>query len=92
MNTQCHYFIEDRKGIELHVPIFRTNFHGPKDVRVIKVRLYIVMGKQGTECTFHRLLNIIQQQAKNRGIKYASSFIRKVDTVDSRYLEFQGTH
>ena len=27
---------------ELHVPMFRTNFHGPKDVRAIEVRLYVV--------------------------------------------------
>ena len=30
----------------LELPISRTNFHGPKDVRAIEVRLYIVYDKE----------------------------------------------
>ena len=26
----------------LELPMFRTNFHGPKDVRAIEVRLYLL--------------------------------------------------
>ena len=32
INTQCH---------ELHVRMPRPNFHGPKDVRAIEIRLYL---------------------------------------------------
>ena len=30
----------------LELPISRTNFHGPDDVRAIEVRLYILMVKK----------------------------------------------
>ena len=54
LHSTYHYFNEDRKHVlnydhlptgdiaqrsELHMS--RTNFHGPKDVRAIRVRLYV---------------------------------------------------
>ena len=87
VHSTCHYHLEGRKipklpsfaswpGVMinphwLELPISRTNLHGPKDVRAIGVRLYILKGKQNRS----QIELILSLKEKNMLFLGANSFI-----------------
>ena len=77
----------------LELPISRTKFHGPKDVRVIEVRLYIYQSICcGYSFELHRQVDAIQMPAHNICLykevhKYTGCNLKTTELLDCVLIE-----